>query len=1115
MPTINKEIGSITYDNTAIKMQERIEGDDLYSPLYPRELASNVNWNKNTLTLPNETGNSTYETKYRALDYTYAEQYLFALKDCIYKYVPDTKTLNRIYYFYQELEDDYFVDISTRTGENNSDFYFITNQGKIYSFPANNWYDTHLQECTGIVYINGKMLITTKHGLYMSDWDNTQSFNFTQIQVSDFNINTPFSVIDIMVYQGQQQVLIITSNHTTLGAISSLTNPTSFTKVAEDVSNTYHQYKNIIPQLNLVICTDGIWNVFDSSTSYFNSSDLRNLKDTQYIYYIKKWSSSHYECSNNKWNMTVGYNGSGNIISSASYSDGSPMYVLFPDSDVNWCLTINNNGKAYHTVENSTSVYSTSCGNISLVTYRAPRYNYHVDIGDGSQSTQDIMQSLNDSMVQDGRMFDEISNVPFTFANYNNRYYLTSEPIITEDKSMQCLYNVQSMEAYIFKDNKWMHTNIFEKISAFKLCYSLYSNCCWYNNELWGIFGVPNSSIPYIFKYNPVTDNLTYYNTNISVTNASPLAGWSITVNSDNIVFSTGWLYSDGDDDADSVTNYGIYSTPYTTNLNTASWTKVQLSSNLNEYTAVSNLQTIKINGENIIYAVSVTGYDGDVGRVSRLISNTLMSTCSSDVLGKFSYQYIPVIKVGKLKGNDIALIPESRAVYYTSDFTNVLKKDLDNDMSCPKVEYLSEHNRWIIYEGSTDELEQNLIQYQYMLLNSEDLALQGDLSVISLTAFAVANSMMCSSMTPWVYEQDGTYINICLPNGIIGYYTISNNKLTFSTLEQTYINLNDITLQKMIKGADKYILLYSFTPYNVFDKMPKSSCICYSDDGIHWYGGYNFDGYYNDMCYGNGQLWLGGWSGIDNNSTFVPTILYSGDLAAGSVDMINYGQNNSTDANLSIDSITTITNLQSSIATSGNTVCMINTYNATSALTYIQLVVNEDTMTSGAIVNLQGYCTKIVAGTNNSYFYVLNTTSQRILQELTMDEISTTRTTRGTYDVLAGMEGQVSEYDPVHDGIYITCNTGADIYTQSKLFHIGSINNTAYANQVGWFHGRYLYNIRVGSATKSAYGIVPWFNSYPHDCKYLPMVIKKLCTCGDKCFIISDDNKLYISSAI
>ena len=98
---------------------------------------------------------------------------------------------------------------------------------------------------------------------------------------------------------------------------------------------------------------------------------------------------------------------------------------------------------------------------------------------------------------------------------------------------------------------------------------------------------------------------------------------------------------------------------------------------------------------------------------------------------------------------------------------------------------------------------------------------------------------------------------------------------------------------------------------------------------------------------------------------------------------------------------------------------------------------------------------------------------------------------------------------------VSFVANDRADIYTQGRIFHIGNIGSVTNANQVGWFHGRYLYNVLVGSTTKSAYGIVPWFNNYPHDCKYLSMVIKVLCPCEDKCFVISDNNKLYVSSAI
>ncbi len=1123
MPTINKETGSITYNNTAIKMQERIEGDDLYAPLYPRELASNIKWNENTLTLPNETGNSTYETKYRALDFINTSvtwHDCFALRNCVYKFDLNTKTLTKLYDFAQELDEDYFVDISKRSG---SGFYLLTRQGKIYYWSSNSqWYkyNTGLNECTGIVYDSQRLLITTTHGLYSSkinDYANT-----TQIQVANFPANQSFGTIERMQYGDSSDKVVIIANNSSIsiGAVTDVTS-TTFTMIASSVSNRFHGYKNIIPALNMIIFTDGVWHTTDITDSALNTGDLRNLKDTQYIYYIKQWSSTHYTTSNNKWSMTVDCNAAGNIVNTIAYNVNSPMYILFPLYGYSYCLTILSNGAVMYTTESGTTVSASTIGYIPEVCYRAPRYNYHIDIGDDSKSTQETMQSLNDSMVQDGRMFDEISNIPFTFANYLNRGDLTSEPIISEN-GMQCLYNAQTMDTYIYRDNKWTYINIIDEFSTTaRQASSLNSNFCWYNNELWGLMRVTQNTgsaqvnlRPWIFRYNPVNDSLITYNVTVgSFEDVSPLAGWSITVNSNNIVFSVGWLYSQGEEDT--VTNYGIYSTTYTDNLGTASWTKVQLSTNLNEYTAVNNLQSVKINGENIVYAISTTGYDGDTGRVSRLLSNTLMSTCSSDVLGKSSYQYIAPIKVGKINGNDTAMIPEYLGVRYTTDFTNVSIKNLDNDMSCPKVEYLSQHNKWIVYEGSMDVLEENTIQYQYQILDGKDLSLLNELGAISLSGLTSVDDMMCSNMTPWVYEQDATYINICSPNGMIGHYTLTtDNKLTFNNLTQTYVDSNYITLQKVIKGVDKYILLYTYNTNNNY--IVKSSSVVYSSDGINWYGGYNLDGYYNDMCYGNGQLWVGGWTGIDGNTLFVPSIIYSGEKSAGSVDMINYESFNNTEVDLSIENFLSIAGVTySSIATSGNTVCMINSYGSTSALSRITLELNDYPFSTGYTKGLEGYCTKIVAGTANSYYYILNTSSQRFFQELSATTSVWSRGTIGTCNSLPGMAGQVSEYDPVHDGIYITRNSGVDIYTQGRFFHIGAIGSTSYANQVGWFHGRYLYNILVGSTTKSAYGIVPWFNSYPHDCKYLPMVIKKLCTCGDKCFVISDDNKLYISSAV
>lgn len=1101
MPIINKETGNITYDNTAIKMQERIEGDELYSPLYPREVAANIQWNNNTLTLPKEVGNSTYETKYRALDYTYSGQYLFALKDCIYKYFPNTKTLNRIYYFYKELGDDYFVDISTRTGTTNSTFYLLSVQGKIYSFPADKWYDTGLDGCTGIAYTSGKMLVTTNHGLYVSDWDNTQNFNFTQTQVSNFALGESFSAIDIMIHQSHSKVLIITSNNSVFGAISDPNSPTTFTNLPDDVSNKFHGYKNIIPQLNLVVCRDGVWNVSDGSTAYFNSSDLHNLKDTQYIYYIKKWSSSHYECSNNKWNMTVGYNGAGNIVSSASYSDGSPMYVLFPDSGVNWCLTINNNGKVYHTVESGTTVSSISCGTISLTTYRAPRYSYHNDLGTGS--VQNIVKTLDSRMAQEGRIFDEIPNIPFTFANYPDKDYATSEIVFNEDKTMGMLYRADTTDVFIYQNGFWKHTNMLDKIPTGN---SVNANMCWYNGRIWGLLNTSQTNKVIIYSYNPATDAMESWQVTANTTDSSGLAGWSITVNSAGITFSTGWIYSQGEEEQ--VLNGGVY---YATKV-TGTWQKVD-TSQLADEQAIATLNTIILNNATFVYGTSETGYDTARAKVFRLQSNILKTVTTSSVLHKLTYRYIPFMTKGIRNEMEIGIIPDGQGLFYTTDFSTTTRVSYTDNIDCRKVVYLSKYNKWIMYEGSTSILAQNTISYPYAILNPTTLAVDFGNQVLDISAVQELNSVMSSSMTPWIYESQND-INVCFPNGIVAKYTYdSRGEIEYSSASQTYVQPSNIQLQKVIHGADKYIMLYTYASINNY--MPKSSGVCYSDDGVNWYGGYNLSGYYTDICYHAGQLWIGGFGGVDNNDIFTPAIVYSGALNSGNIDLINYGTFH--DNSFSVSGRTAISGYYGSIAASGSTVCLATCLSNNTYISYVKISDNNDSLTSGSATKHigVGFTTKIVAGATNVYYYVVNGASQRYFYELKLSGLNWTVTQRGVYDVTTNMAGQVSDYDPVHDGVYIVANDRADIYTQGRVFHIGNIGSVTNANQVGWFHGRYLYNVLVGSTTKSAYGIVPWFNSYPHDCKYLSMVIKVLCPCEDKCFVISDNNKLYVSSAI
>lgn len=1103
MPIINKETGNITYDNTAIKMQERIEGDELYSPLYPREVATNIQWNNNTLTLSKEVGNSTYETKYRAISFTVTRvsfEYYFALHNCIYRYIPDTKTLSKVYDFSQKLGGDYFVGVSDTSSVA---VYLLTRQGKVLAYRGTDttheeWYDTGLTECTGIVDYNARIFITTKTGLYYTESDPSQPFE--RIPVDDFAIDTSYEAIALMQYGTREQIVIIASNSEYLGATASKSAPTTFTKISVRVAEKFHGYKNIIPELDLVIFTNGIWHTTDIISSNLNTSDLRNLQDTQYIYYIKKWSSSHYECSNNKWNMTVGYDGAGNIISSASYSDGSPMYVLFPESGVDWCLTINNNGKVYHTIESGTTVSSTSCGSISLTTYRAPRYSYHNDLGTGS--TQQIVKTLDSRMAQEGRIFDEIPNIPFTFANYSDKDYATSEIVFNEDKTMGMLYRADTTDIFIYQNGFWKHTNILDKIPTGN---SVNANMCWYNNRIWGLLNTSQVNKVIIYSYNPTTDLMESWQVTANTTDSSSVAGWCITVNSLGVTFGTGWVYSQGEEE---VTNGGVYHAATVTGI----WQKIDTIQLVDEQ-AVATLNTIVLNNTIFVYGTSETGYDTARAKVFRLQSNALRTVATSSVLHKSTYRYIPFITKGIQEDREIGIIPDSQGLFYTADFSLARSVSYSDSINCRKVQYLPTHNKWIMYEGSTSVIEKNTISYPYAILNPTTLAADFGNQVLDISAVQELNSVMSSSMTPWIYESQND-INVCFPNGIVAKYTYdSRGEINYSSASQTYVQPNNIRLQKVVRGVDKYIILYTYS--NINNYIPKSSGVCYSDDGVNWYGGYNLSGYYTDICYHAGQLWIGGFGGVDNNDIFTPAIVYSGALSSGNVDLINYGTFH--DNTFSVSGQTAISGYYGSIAASGSTVCLATCLSNNTYISYVKISDNNDSLTSGSATKHIGigFTTKIVAGATNVYYYIVNGTSQRYFYELKLSGLNWTVTQRGVYNVTTNMAGQVSDYDPVHDGVYIVANDRADIYTQGRVFHIGNIGSVTNANQVGWFHGRYLYNVLVGSTTKSAYGIVPWFNSYPHDCKYLSMVIKVLCPCEDKCFVISDNNKLYVSSAI
>ena len=1116
MPIINTQTGDITYNNTAIKMQERVDTEELYTPLYPQEIASNIAWNDNTLTLSKETGNSTYESKYRVLNFNYLinQENLFALYNCIYKYTEDT--VIKIYDFSAQLGEDYFVDVDRRATNLP---YLITNQGKVYDYYYNTWYDTKLTECTGISVINQSVFITTMQGLYVG----SNNFNdFTLNIVADFPINTSFVAIDEVTYGTIKQLMIIaTESNSIIGAISSLDSPTSFINISTAVSNRFHEYKNIIPELNLVVFTDGVWHTTDTTESSLNTGILRNLKDTQYIYYIKQWSASHYTASNNKWNMCVDYDSAGNIINSSALSDGSPMYIINSTNDLNYCLMILNNGNVVKATELNTTVSTLSVTNISNSCYRAPRYSYHNDIGSGDNSLQEVIENLDSKMIEEGRIFNQVNSIPLSVSGHDGIGNLQTEMLINTDNTMGCLYDCYSGDLYTknLESNKWQIMNVF----GFRFS-SLNSNVCWYQNHVWGLCRMragagSSSKMPiYLFDYDPVTKVITYQTLTIQFSAQDLEDRWQIQIIGDTLFIVTDMTYVSGEyQNIIYSSNFVLSDTPISSDFQNRTFTKV---ANTTDYTTTRMIQGIYLNNEYKTYAV--LSDKTNTNTILAIINNntiTQIEELTNIFLTNDSYKDGTLLAKGKYNGRECVAYPQKInddiVLNYSVDGISFLSTTTTGGVIVPKLLYLDYTNQWVIYEGNINQIREDAI-YRYIITNGTfGQTFNGSLNLTSYQKLG----LFAAYFTPlWYYYNNE--LHIMTRNGYDSIYATDTSFVLQETTTQ-FISSSNVRFQKVIKAQDKYILLATTIFENQIAPYNTNSFIAYSSDGVEWIGGYRLYGYYTDLCFGNGVLWTSGWRDINDNDILVCVNAYAGDTAdvlnSSTIDM--YFPSTMQYATLSIRKGETISsNIAASITHNGDTLCSIHTSNNLSFCACIGLSdYDEVVSTSYETVfteSIAGECARVVAGDINTYYFMINTSNNAIYNRLQFINNNWQRTILSTFAIGNGMQGMISEYDPVHDGIYVIYNNSIDIFTQNRFFHIGTIGSISNANQVGWFHGRYLYNILDKSATKSAYGIVPWFNSYPHDCKYLDIVIKTLCICEDKCFVITPDNKLYISSA-
>lgn len=1113
MGQIVQDNGVITYDNTVIQMQ--VKQQDGYSPLYPIENAEGVQFNKNTLTLPDKTGNNTYETPYRALGWTYNNKQYFALNQTIYWYDGSTLMDNGTYP--SVMQDNYYVDISAPY---DNVVWLLTNKGKLFDFIKRQWYELDIDaDFTGISVWNNTAIITTNNGVYQVD---LITMNSTLI---DSNM---YYCSDIITYGSTKGILLLGNG---VGKFSPLVYPFIFTGISQDVLNRFYGYKNIIPQFNAVIFQNGVWFTTATTTAQLNTSDLVNLKDTQYINYLSRWNSGKYECSNNKWNMSVKYNSYGIIDSTTDIPYGAPMYMTCQNSD--GYILICNNGKGCRVTYSGGELVFIDPFTIDEQTLRAPRYSYHNDISytqtggnitfNADITTQQAIENIDSQLSGNGRTFEKVEPIPFTVAQLNNNSDIMSQIIYNQDGTYGALHDGQNGDLYIIdKDKNVFYRSTLQPTRGYigSETVTFDTDICWKGNKLYGLTGWSNGSsrpTAYIFEIDATTMMSVFYNTGISVLPLSAkdqFCGFTIT--DDYVMMSLG---------DESVTKgyvyYGVV--PSDGNLNNITWNQVDISA-LSDYTEIVNIQNITFNNTNTIYCLAnAGGYNTPCGMfyLNTVNGNLVTMIHGLEGLGDIPYRHTPILYTDgtELKFVCYDTVSGGVELNHFSNFGSLVQTETIykfTNVTTPKLYYDSTNSKWCIYNGDINNHDSVL---EYYIVGSTPT----QTTQLSLQSLVNRNNIDGTRLFPFINFVNGR-LEIVAQTGTWGYCTNENSVLTFTPQSQLLYN-SDCTIYQATKCGDKYAMLYKTN--TIFNNY---TYVGYSEDGINWVGGYRISGYYDDMVYHNGGLWLSGWSYDDTNARMVLTLIYStynytvGQYASpdiGAYEILTKDFSSSDIMNLS--SNIDIGAIHTSISGTGETIGVIHYNGSNTTLSGVKINVNTNVYYIAYSRDYTGRCDKISALGYNTYCYGVYHDSDATFYRFSVQSSGAEYATIHDTLKMAAICG-VSDYDPVHDGVYFVVSSDGSgdtyapvmLYTQGRVFNIGALDKQSgspYDNQIGYFNGRYLYNTTNDGNPQGTYGIVPFFNSSPEECKPINTIgaIEKLSIAGSLVFVVSD-GELYVS---
>ena len=431
-----------------------------------------------------------------------------------------------------------------------------------------------------------------------------------------------------------------------------------------------------------------------------------------------------------------------------------------------------------------------------------------------STNTQDAFEELNEKIVPGGRVFEQLSSIPlslFPFAegNYEMTYNnaKTYGFFVNTESSLVVACNMETYVAQSF---------------AFGSYIPIMNSFSWgQDNSIWGV--AQRGSSYYVVKINVDGGIFTYYALPNSFANCY---AFSASEESNRLCVSVGnilYIYSDI-----ALTGGNV--------ANISSWTKITEEPSTTRF---NNLWAV----ENKFCGVTNTGWLYIINE-----DNSVSSTRY-----RYTNQYYSlnnVFTVGVIN-NDKAAVLFDGGIKYSTDFftsntptfTSVTVSGLDSSVA--RVIYSESDSKWYLYGINTTG-------------NTKVYSIPSTISGSSVTATTV-NLDYSDLDAPNIGSGDilcsiGADLEIILANGNV----VSLGTSGKLTLKGVIGVTSGYIWKKIIKCDNRYVGLAQY--FNESTNQG-TSFITYSNDGLNWYGGYSFDGVFDDILFGNCSLFMSGYT--------------------------------------------------------------------------------------------------------------------------------------------------------------------------------------------------------------------------------------------------------------